>query len=297
MTQHSPSPQLAIDPLEHFKDEWILTRKEFNTKGLTVNHVIADPDDSDTPSYNKHLLCFQFNPGTRQVTRIGNKEYDGPTKSGSVFLLPAYTPAFWHFETTDEALIFTIEPSLLHRVALENDHPKADYLELRNILYTQDPKLARFAADFLHEMQTEGFGGKIYLESISNLFLIHLLRQYCTVEGKFKRYEGGLSKYKLDKVLAYIHTYQSSDISLEAIAQQAGLSKYYFSQMFKQSIGVSPYQYVLQLRVEKAKTLLKQTQMSITDIALECGFANQSHLSRHFRMRMGVSPKMYRNQL
>ncbi|WP_258001471.1 helix-turn-helix domain-containing protein, partial [Fischerella thermalis] len=61
----------------------------------------------------------------------------------------------------------------------------------------------------------------------------------------------------------------------------------------KQSMGIAPYQYVIQQRVEKSKQLLKQGKVTITDIALQCGFANQSHFTKHFRQITGVTPKAY----
>ncbi|NJO43692.1 MAG: helix-turn-helix transcriptional regulator [Cyanobacteria bacterium CRU_2_1] len=74
------------------------------------------------------------------------------------------------------------------------------------------------------------------------------------------------------------------------------MSVYYFCELFKQSIGVAPYQYVLQQRVERAKQLLKDEKRAIVDIALECGFANQTHLNKHFRKLTGMTPKSYRTE-
>ncbi|MGH8000244.1 MAG: helix-turn-helix domain-containing protein, partial [Brasilonema sp.] len=68
---------------------------------------------------------------------------------------------------------------------------------------------------------------------------------------------------------------------------------YYFCQLFKQSLGITPYQYVLQLRVERAKQLLKNQKITICDVALACGFANQSHFTKHFRKLTGMTPKAY----
>jgi AraC family transcriptional regulator len=61
-------------------------------------------------------------------------------------------------------------------------------------------------------------------------------------------------------------------------------------------VGIAPYKYVLQQRVERAKQLLKDEERAIVDIALECGFANQTHLNKHFRKFTGMTPKGYRNQ-
>lgn len=106
-----------------------------------------------------------------------------------------------------------------------------------------------------------------------------------------------LTPEQLRQALVYIQEHLTEEISLEAIANDLDMSRYHFSRLFKQSMGVSPYHYVLQQRVERAKQLLKQKELSITDIALECGFANQTHLNKHFRQLTGMSPTTYRASL
>ena len=100
---------------------------------------------------------------------------------------------------------------------------------------------------------------------------------------------------KLRQVLEYIHGHLSEKISLEDIANHIDVSPYYFSHLFKETMGTSPYQYILQQRTELAKKLLKQSDLSIAEIALECGFANQTHLAKNFRNLVGMSPKAYRD--
>ncbi|MDJ0621078.1 MAG: helix-turn-helix transcriptional regulator [Calothrix sp. MO_192.B10] len=84
------------------------------------------------------------------------------------------------------------------------------------------------------------------------------------------------------------------EIKLADLAQLVDMSQFHFGRLFKQSLGLSPYQYLLQQRVERAKQLLKQTDKSIMDIAFDCGFNSHSHLSRRFRQLTGMTPKAYR---
>ncbi len=104
----------------------------------------------------------------------------------------------------------------------------------------------------------------------------------------------GLPPHKLQKVLDYIDANLSQELSLERLANQVGLTPYYFARLFKQSIGKSVHQYVIHRRVERAKQLLKQSELTIADVAVECGFANPSHLALHFKRIVGVSPKQFR---
>lgn len=80
------------------------------------------------------------------------------------------------------------------------------------------------------------------------------------------------------------------------MAQMLGISRYYFIRIFKQTFGITPYQYLLQHRIERAQCLLKQSKLSLSDIAIECGFANQSHLTNHFKRQLGITPKTFRQK-
>jgi AraC family transcriptional regulator len=103
-----------------------------------------------------------------------------------------------------------------------------------------------------------------------------------------------LPQRQLVQVLDYIDAHLHQEIKLSDLAALLGISQFHFSCLFKQAIGTTPYQYLLQQRVERAKQLLKQTERSIMDIALECGFNSHSHLSQKFRQLTGMTPKAYR---
>jgi transcriptional regulator GlxA family with amidase domain len=83
-------------------------------------------------------------------------------------------------------------------------------------------------------------------------------------------------------------------ISVEALAKLANLSVWYFARAFKQSVGETPHNYLIRRRVERASELLSGTELSLSEIALAAGFADQSHCSRLFRQHVGMSPRQYR---
>ena len=112
------------------------------------------------------------------------------------------------------------------------------------------------------------------------------------------RSNDGLSAEQLRLTLAYIQSRLDQPIRLAEIAVELGISQSYFCRLFRQSMRVPPYQYVLQQRVERAKRMLRTDQdMAIADIALACGFSNQSNLTRHFRQVTGTTPKLYRKRM
>jgi len=104
----------------------------------------------------------------------------------------------------------------------------------------------------------------------------------------------GLSKRKLQQTIQYINQNLAEDLSLQTLATHIGFSQYYFCRLFKESTGLTPYQYIIQQRIERAKQLLTQDKYSIVDVALQVGFANQSHFCQRFRRITGVSPRTYR---
>jgi AraC-like DNA-binding protein len=105
---------------------------------------------------------------------------------------------------------------------------------------------------------------------------------------------GGLTPRALQRVREYIEEHLVENIELETLAGLAGLSKWHFARAFKQSVGTPPHCYLIQRRLERAKALLAETDLSLAHIALKSGFSDQSHFSRRFRMFIGVTPRLFR---
>ncbi len=105
--------------------------------------------------------------------------------------------------------------------------------------------------------------------------------------------EDGLSPHQLHYAIDYIQANLHKTLNLPIIATHLNLSYYYFCSLFKQSMGVSPWQYVIKQRIDRAKKLLKDQELSIAEIAVACGFSHQSRLSKHFRKMTGTTPKNY----
>ena len=108
---------------------------------------------------------------------------------------------------------------------------------------------------------------------------------------------GGLSKWRARRVLTYIEANLGSKIAISELADCLALSKGHFSRAFKQSFGFSLMTYVTSRRVERAKLMITSSQERLSDIALACGFADQSHLNRCFRRAVGISPGLWRRSV
>ncbi|MGB7413137.1 MAG: AraC family transcriptional regulator [Thermosynechococcaceae cyanobacterium] len=139
-------------------------------------------------------------------------------------------------------------------------------------------------------------GDRLYAESLLHALSTHLLKRY-SWQPSIKHFKpAGLSALKLTRVHDYIEAHLQESLRLDDLAMTTNLSRYHFCRLFKQSVGTSPYRYILQQRIKRAKQLLCDQDLSLVEVALASGFANQSHFSRHFRQQVSVTPSYYRNQ-
>ena len=225
------------------------------------------------------------------------KTYRGLYQKGDLSIVPVQVPIFARWEEDDSYLQIRLAAEFIQNLARESLAVKADSLELRSEYRTRDPQIEAIAMLLLAELNQPATGSKLYVESLTNLLAVHLLRQYTATKLHLPSYEGGLPERQLLQVLDYINDHLEQEIRLANLAQLLDMSQFHFSHLFKQSIGMAPYQYLLQQRVERVKQLLKQTDQSIMDIALLCGFNSHSHLSKQFRQLTGMTPKLYRSNV
>lgn len=291
-SSHGQCVEQAIDLLDSIAR--FSSKPPLQVRNLEIEHQITPPTELQTLPSTYHFLNLSLTYSPRQVSQFDGGEYDGSLNPGDFFLLPAGIPGNWAWETTDEGLTFMMNPDFLPHIATATECLDPDKLELRSVWVARDPQLETIARSFLSEMTTDGLGGRLYTESLANLFGIHLLRHYCTTPATVRTYKGGLSDFQLKSAIDYIRSHLDAQLSLENIAAELNLSHYYFCALFKQSMGVSPWQYVIRQRVERAKELLKNRELSISEVALACGFSNQSHLNKHFRSATGIAPGIYR---
>ncbi|MDV2997503.1 MAG: Exoenzyme S synthesis regulatory protein ExsA [Chroococcidiopsis sp. SAG 2025] len=135
---------------------------------------------------------------------------------------------------------------------------------------------------------------KIEVESLTQVLVIHLLRHYSIFAPTITSQNRNLTHTQLQQAIDYIQTHLNRDLSLAELASVICISPTYFASLFKQAMGISPHQYVIQQRVERAKLMLLKTDLAIAEIALQVGFSSQSHLTQQFKRVTGLTPKQVR---
>jgi AraC family transcriptional regulator len=244
---------------------------------------------------NDHVICLSLAPRPVRLLQIqGDKSYTGFYGKGDFCITPAEAPFFARWESDDRLLQIRIASRFIEQVAGEALAMNPDQLEVIPEFRTRDPQLEAIAMLLMSELKQGNLGARLYIDSLANVLAVRLLRQYSVSKPHLSVYEGGLPQRQLLQVSEYIHEHLNQNIKLADLAELIGMSQFHFSHQFKQASGTSPHQYLLQQRIEQAKLLLKQSDRSIVDIALECGFNSHSHLSKTFRQLTGITPKAYR---
>lgn len=279
------------------KEPWISERCTLRFPGLTVDRHISKPNQLDFHGHDHHLLCLLLSEGNRQkITCIGEQKSEKPQLKGEFWICSAQTTGLWSWDSTDTSLMFVIDPLLLSRTAAEIGGLDASRVELLSTIGAYDPNIEAIAHLFQAELDTNhSMGEPLYAESLTQIFIVHLLRKYCAFQPKSVPARG-LPVPRLQPVLDYIHSHLDRPLHLAELADVSGISQYYFCRLFKQSMGVTPYQYVLQQRMEKAKELLQQRKHTIAEVAGLVGCADQSRFTKHFKNHIGITPGLFLQQ-
>jgi AraC family transcriptional regulator len=191
-----------------------------------------------------------------------------------------------------EITIVAFNPSLLARVAA--DTMRGGSFELQPLQHNSDRQIRTLASLLELEAEARAPAGRIYGESIGVALAAYMLRNYAVGSLPVVLSRGGLSTHNIRRVLDYMRSNLANDIGIEQLAEVANVSAFHFCRAFKHSIGVSPHQYILRLRIEKAQTLLRNTDVAIVEIGKQVGFTNPSHFIRVFRRMVGPTPRCWR---
>jgi AraC family transcriptional regulator len=264
---------------------------------LLVEEFQQPPGGTDLPAaWAGHSIALCLAPRPYRIQQIiGDRRYTGLYSKGDISITPADVPASYFAEGDDHYLHVQIPAHFLRSVAQEAMELDPARLELITEFRVRDPELEQILLLLRAELHKGGgWVGRLYVESLANVLAVSLLRGYSATQSHVSRYEGGLGDRKILQVSEYIHAHLDQEIQLADLANIVGISQYHFSRLFKQSMGISPHQYLLQQRVEQAKQLLKNSRLAIAEIALQCGFNSQSHMGKAFRELTGMTPSQYR---
>ncbi|HTZ89142.1 MAG TPA: AraC family transcriptional regulator [Alloacidobacterium sp.] len=263
-------------------------------QSMRVRIHTDEPGVLVSPGYVNTLIAIHVGRPVHLSCKRAGTTHFGTAIHGDVDIIPSGTPAIWENKEKDTVLICSLPPTLLHAAA-EGLDINSDRVEIRNRFQARDSQIEHIGWALKAEMERGYPSGQLYLDSLAMAMAVRLLQGHSSLAREPELPRGAMQGHRLKRVLAFIEEHLSDDLSLETIAAAAGVSAPHCKVLFRRALGVPIHQYVIRRRIERALSLLREGQLPISQVALDTGFAHQSHLARHMRRLIGVSPGEYRN--
>lgn len=272
-----------------------LSNKAYQFNGFTFYNSWEEPNDWRMHSHEEIQITLPQG-NTRALINYESSSSQHRTqqiKVGEAFLVSPNQEHTLDWQNKAELTLFYLHPRFFANTV--NESMKNKQFKINNCFKIIDDLIIREIGSIFRNLCSLGLDTeKLYLENLANLLAVHLLKNHLSYDLKDFHNAPRLSIKKFNLIVEYIEANLSEKITLTDLAKVVNLGKFYFSHSFKNHTNMTPYDYVLQLRVKQAKRLLKSSDLPICDVALECGFGNQSHLAKHFRQKLGITPMNYR---
>lgn len=242
--------------------------------------------DLDLPGMDHHVLIYNYKPPTAAVEySCGGSHYQGLWADQTLSIIPAFQDNQWLIPEADSSALHILFPyTAVSKIIEESYNLNPETLELQSLFQTDDPVLKNLAELTLRELKDNFASGNLYLESVANATIVHLLNRYSNKTIANKDEPGKITRKGLQMLVEYIDHNLSHKISLDQLAEILSMSSYHFSRSFKASTGYTPHQFLLLRRTYRARQLLLQdNSLTPAQIAHVAGFSDQSHLNKQLR--------------
>jgi AraC family transcriptional regulator len=252
----------------------------------------------------KEVQIVQILAGEAQFEEreIGGRWLVTNIAKGDFFLTAPGPPYEMRWKVTKplpyQAMIVSLGLPVFERAMKDVFGKDAEAVSLRDISGFQDGFMAALMERFLVELRLGHQASPFFVQGAAQALAVHLARNYTFVSGQMQdqRKGWGLPGFTLRRISDLMASNLADDFSLARLAREAEMSEFHFSRMFKRTTGRSPSQYFISLRMERARTLLRQTRKSVIEIGLELGYTSPSHFAQVFRRETGSTPGAYRRQ-
>ena len=215
-------------------------------------------------------------------------------------IIPAGVVSHWDMNGRPDILLLYLRSTMMDRIVQEGFGADAEKATMIPRLAMIDPLLEQLSLAILEGLRGEQVARPFYIESLAHTIAVRLVSHHMGFAG-FQTNDGSATRedveIRLQRVRNHIDASLSDVLTLDVLADAAGLSTGSLLRAFKTRLGETPHQYVVRQRIERAKQLLRSTRIPIAELALMTGFSSQSHLSMLFQRSVGVGPARYRRNM
>jgi AraC family transcriptional regulator len=214
--------------------------------------------------------------------------------AGSLSICEFNQPRRMEMRNPASVAIVLLRNEILEQALRDSRQPR---LELQERHGLQDQTMRHLMEILLYEKRQGFQSGAFFLDGIAAALASHLIHYYSADAPVIGNSVGGMAPSTLRRCIALIEARLEGELRLDELAREAGLSTSHFIRSFRESTGKTPYQFLLERRVQRAQTLMRDPRTSLTEVAKSSGFANQHHMARVFGRIAGMTPSAYRGSL
>jgi AraC family transcriptional regulator len=193
-----------------------------------------------------------------------------------------------------DALVLYVTQAALDEIAYDHQVPRVEHLTWPH--GTIDPIVHHLGQSLLTSLDQPDRTSRIFLDHVLHALKCHFVCSYGGVAKSVPQFRGGLSPWQMRRATGLLEAHLGGDIMLQQVAEACDLSLGHFARAFAKTFSRPPYKWLTERRVDRAKHLMINTQLSLNDIAARCGFADQSAFTRSFKRMQGTSPGVWRRK-
>jgi AraC family transcriptional regulator len=182
----------------------------------------------------------------------------------------------------------------LDAIADDADAPPIDDLNYKFGVGSNDATIVNLGSTVLPALSRPEQANRLFIDHVMQAVVAHVGQTYGGMRPAMRPQRGGLALWQARRAIEILAANLDGGLSLKEVAKECRLSASHFSHAFRITVGVPPRKWLLTRRVEVAKEKLRDGRLPLSDIALACGFADQSHLTRVFTRTVGLSPGAWR---
>lgn len=270
------------------------TVESADTKKMSLRGYRFDKTDVEIPCMRDYELVRWKSSTPTLGFHNGRGWIKTPVGTHDVTILTRGESSRWYWTNDIEVSHIYISQHMLLEVANEAFLKDIESFHMEHRPAVDDPILSSLLAAYEKEHLRGDLGSEIYAQTLEIQICIHLIREYVKFEKLKEHAISSLSHIQHQRLQEFIDTNLASHLSIKDMAAVVDLSPSYFVRVFGAFYGTSPHKFVQARRLKKAEKLLSTDDAPLKAVAIECGFSDQSHMTRLFKERLLLTPKQYR---